>query len=189
MSQENVVRGVRYPVSLPSERASQHRSLDERFFVRFPATYRLFAARVMRLPPGSRLRRLMLTRGAGRAAAAANRRDFDVLFLALDPDIDYRAAQGALDDRGPIHGKDALRAHVQDWFDTFDDFRQEPVELIDAGEDKVISVIRISGRAKLSGVETDLTYAALYTYRDGKIAVGREYFTRAEALEAAGLRE
>ena len=53
----------------------------------------------------------------------------------------------------------------------------EPVELIDAGEDKVIAVLRISGRAKLSGVETDLTYAVLYTIRDGKIARGREYWT------------
>jgi ketosteroid isomerase-like protein len=63
------------------------------------------------------------------------------------------------------------------------------VELIDAGEDQVVAVLRIMGRAKLSGVETDLTYAALYTIRDGKIARGREYWTRDEALEAAGLSE
>ena len=50
---------------------------------------------------------------------------------------------------------------MQDWLDMFDDFRAEPVELIEAGEDKVIAVMRISGRAKLSGVETDLTYAEL----------------------------
>ena len=31
----------------------------------------------------------------------------------------------------------------------------------------------MSGRAKLSGVETDLTYAALYTFREGKIVRGR----------------
>ena len=65
----------------------------------------------------------------------------------------------------------------------------EPVELIDAGEDKVIAVVRISGRAKLSGVETDLTFAALYTIRDGKVARGREYWTKEQALEAAGLSE
>lgn len=47
--------------------------------------------------------------------------------------------------------------------------------------------MRISGLAKLSAIETDLTYAALYTIRDGKIARGREYETRQEALEAAGL--
>jgi ketosteroid isomerase-like protein len=104
-------------------------------------------------------------------------------------DIDHRAIEGALDDRGPIHGKAEMRAYLQDWFDTFDDLRAEPVELIDAGEDQVVAVLRMMGRAKLSGVETDLTYAALYTIRDGKIARGREYWTRDEALEAAGLGE
>ena len=73
--------------------------------------------------------------------------------------------------------------------DMFDDFKVEPMELIDAGEDQIIAVGRISGRAKLSGVETDLTSAALYTIRDGKIARGREYWTKEQALEAAGLRE
>jgi ketosteroid isomerase-like protein len=85
--------------------------------------------------------------------------------------------------------KAAVRAYVQDWLDNFDNFRSEVVELLDAGEDTVIAVVRISGLARLSGIETDLTYAALYTIRDGKIARGREYETRQEALEAAGLRE
>lgn len=82
-----------------------------------------------------------------------------------------------------------MRAYVRDWLETFDDFRFEPVEFVEAGEDKVIAVTRISGRAKLSGVETDLTFAVLYTIRDGKIARGREYWTRDEALEGAGLSE
>jgi ketosteroid isomerase-like protein len=72
---------------------------------------------------------------------------------------------------------------------TFHDFAVEPVELDDAGEDNVVGVMKISGRAKLSGVETDLTHAFLYTFRDGKIARGREYWTREEALEAARLRD
>jgi ketosteroid isomerase-like protein len=78
---------------------------------------------------------------------------------------------------------------VQDWSDTFDQFTVEAIESNDAGEDKVVTVLRISGRAKLSGVETDLNFAALYTFRDGKIARGREYWTRDQALEAAGLSE
>ena len=124
-----------------------------------------------------------------RAAAAANRGDLDAWLEYWTDDLDFRGAEGALDDRGPIHGKDALRAFAQDWLDTFDEFKGEPVELIDAGHDKVIAVIRISGRAKLSGVEIDMTYAELSTLRDGKIARGRQYLTRAEALEAAGLSE
>ena len=43
----------------------------------------------------------------------------------------------------------------------------------------------IDSVAKLSGVETDLTYAELWTLRDGKVAWGRQYWTRAEAVEAA----
>ena len=123
------------------------------------------------------------------AAEAFNHGDLDTWFGYLADDIDYRAVEGAPDDHGPIHGKEALRAFIQDWFDTFDDFRAEPVELIEAGEDKVIAVVRISGRAKLSGVETDLTYAELWTLRDEKVAWGRQYWTRDEALEAAGLSE
>jgi ketosteroid isomerase-like protein len=123
------------------------------------------------------------------AAEAFNRGDLDTWDEYIADDIDYRAVEGAPDDHGPLHGKDAVRAYMQDWQDTFDDLRSEPVELIDAGEDNVIAVIRIGGRAKLSGVETDLTYAALYTLRDGKVARGREYWTREEALKAAGLSE
>ena len=104
-------------------------------------------------------------------------------------DIDHRAAEGAIDDRGPIHGKDAMRAYMQDWIDTFDDFKTEAVELIDAGDDKVIAMLHASGRAKLSGIETDVTYAVVYKIRDGKVAQGREYMTREEAVEAAGLSE
>jgi ketosteroid isomerase-like protein len=47
----------------------------------------------------------------------------------------------------------------------------------------------MGGRAKQSGIETNLTYAVLNTIRDGKIARGREYATRDEAIEAAGLSE
>jgi ketosteroid isomerase-like protein len=104
-------------------------------------------------------------------------------------DLDHRSIEGAPDDRGPIHGKDAMRAYVQDWIDLFDDYKVEPVELIDAREDVVVAVLRFGGRAKRSGVDTDQIMAAVLTIRDGKIARGREYATREQALEAAGLKK
>ena len=126
----------------------------------------------------------------GYAINAPDRGDLDsFLDEYWTDDIDNRAAEGALDDHGPIQGKDELRAFMQDWLDMFDDFRAEPVELIEAGEDGIIAVVRISGRAKLSGVGTDLTYAELWRLRDGRVAWGRQYWTRDEALEAAGLSE
>ena len=103
-------------------------------------------------------------------------------------DLDYRPAKDDFD-FAPIHGKDAMRKHIGDWIDTFDGYSFGPVELIDAGQDTVVAVERFGGRAKLSGVETDQTSGVVLTIRDGKIARCREYATRAEALEAVGLRE
>jgi ketosteroid isomerase-like protein len=103
-------------------------------------------------------------------------------------DLDHRSIEGAPDDRGTIHGKEAMRAYVQDWMDTFDGFRIEPVELISIEQDTVAAVLRYGGRAKLSGIEIDDTFGVVFKIRDGKIARGREYATREQALEAAGLR-
>ena len=44
---------------------------------------------------------------------------------------------------------------------TCDEFTAQPVELVDAGENQVVAVVQISGRAKFSGVETAMTFAAI----------------------------
>jgi ketosteroid isomerase-like protein len=121
------------------------------------------------------------------AVVAYNRGDLDTLLAYCADDIDYRAVEGALDDRGPMHGKDAVRAYFQDWLDTFDDLKAEPLELIDAADEQVVTVLRFGGRAKLSGVEADLAFGVVYTLRDGKVARGCEYWTKDQALQAAGL--
>ncbi len=104
-------------------------------------------------------------------------------------DIDHRAVEGAIDDRCPIHGRERLLAYMQDWTELFDDFKVEPAELIDAGGDRVIALLEASGKAKLSGVETQVNYAIVYTLRGEKIVRGREYRNGEEALQAAGLSE
>jgi len=104
-------------------------------------------------------------------------------------DINWRAMEGALDDVGEMQGADALRRYYEDWLDMFDNVTVVPEELLDIGDDRVLAVLHVTGRAKASGVETELRYAVICTVRDGKIARGREYGDRAEALEAAGLRE
>jgi uncharacterized protein len=113
----------------------------------------------------------------------------DAMAEFWDPDIDWRAAEGAIDDVGEMHGPVAVRRYIQDWIDTFDDFSVVVEELRDVGDDRVLAIQRLSGRAKLSGTETDLRYAVVYTVRDGKIVQGREYMNKQQALEAAGLRD
>jgi hypothetical protein len=87
MSQESVESVHGTPIALRplSERASRRRSLDQHVYVRFPAFYRLLADAFARLPPRSRLRRLMLARAVRLAYAAANRRDFDVVLVGGIP--------------------------------------------------------------------------------------------------------
>ncbi len=104
-------------------------------------------------------------------------------------DVDYRAFEGAPDDRGPMHGKNAVRAWLQDWIDMFEEFTMQPVELVDLGDNTLVVAERYGGRAKLSGVDTDSTVWTVLTIRDGKIARGREFPSREQALEAAGLSD
>ena len=99
-------------------------------------------------------------------------------------DINWRAIEGAPDDVGEMQGPEALRRYFQDWIDTFDDVSNVLEELVDVGDDRVVAVQRVTGRAKASGVTTELRYAVVYTVRDGRIARRREYIDRATALEA-----
>ena len=100
------------------------------------------------------------------------------------PDIDHRAVEGAIDDFGPIVGRDAMRAYLADWYEMFADLTFVPEEFIDAGPERVIVTWRMAGTARASGVPTELQVAVAYTIRGGKIVRGREYWTKDEALAA-----
>jgi ketosteroid isomerase-like protein len=108
----------------------------------------------------------------------------DALAEFWDPDITWRAMEGAPDDVGEMRGADAVRRYVGEWVDMFDDLTIAVQEVRDAGGDRVVSAQRVRGRAKISGVETELGYAIVYTIRDGRIAGGREYWNLEQALEA-----
>ena len=99
------------------------------------------------------------------------------------------AIEGAPDDVGEMHGIEAARRYMQDWYDMFDDFTSEVEELVDVGDDQVVAVLHNAGRAKRSRIPIETRYAALYTIRDGKMTRVREFGTRAEALAAAGRME
>ena len=50
----------------------------------------------------------------------------------------------------------------------------------------MVAVVRYGGRARLSGIETDETFGAVFTIRDGKIARGREYRTQSRPSKPPG---
>ena len=113
----------------------------------------------------------------------------DAMAEYWDPEINWRAAEGAVDDVGEMRGPVALRRYIQDWIDTFDHFTVVAEELRDIEGGRVLATQRLNGRAKLSGTETNLRYAAVYTVREGKVVRAREYLSVEEALEAVGLRQ
>jgi ketosteroid isomerase-like protein len=99
-------------------------------------------------------------------------------------DIEWRAM------RGRWRGRQAGLAYMREWLDLFDEFHTEVVELIDAGNDQVVTYLRYSGRLKASGMDVPPEYFAIVMgVHDGKIAHALEYATREEALEAVGMRE
>jgi ketosteroid isomerase-like protein len=104
-----------------------------------------------------------------------------------NPDIDWRAVEGAADDRGVMKGTQALRRYYEEWTETFDELRAEVEEVIaDSGERCAVAV-RNSGRARGSNALIQGRYYVVCTIRQGLIVSGREYETRREALEALGL--
>jgi ketosteroid isomerase-like protein len=124
------------------------------------------------------------------AYEAFAREGLDRFMQHFTDDIEYRVlAGGGSLELGSLHGKDAGRAWLQDWIDMFDEFWMELVELIDGGGVTVFTEERYGGPARLSGVDTDQANWTVFTVRNGKIAGGGEYWTREQALEAAGLSE
>ena len=103
------------------------------------------------------------------------------------PDIEWRAVEGAADDVGIIRGEGPLRRYYQDWIDTMDEMEAHVEEVLFHGGERVAAVVRNSGRGRASGVLTEGRYYVACTVRDGRIVSGREYETRAQALQAVGL--
>jgi ketosteroid isomerase-like protein len=192
MSQENVeiVRGVRIALSPLSERASQRRTLDDRLFVCFPVLYRLFSGAVLRMPPGSRIRRLMIARASQRAYAAGNRRDFERLLMALDPELEYRPRGGlyAADLPTVVHGRDEYREVWETTLDAFEDLRIESEEIFDFG-DKQLVTVEFRAHGSGSGVPVSQRVFEVLEIRRGLVVRAEDFEDRSEALEAAGLSE
>ena len=108
-------------------------------------------------------------------------------FDYLDPEVVWEAIQDA-PDAGTYRGHPGVTRYMHDWLQDFDGFVFEfgqPVEF----DEGLIMEQWARGRGKGSGLETEIHYAAVYTFREGKVLTVTEFGTYAEALEAAGISE
>ena len=86
-------------------------------------------------------------------------------------------------------GRDGLRRMWEAWRDSFDRFRMEIEEVIDA-EDRVVVMARACGIGRDSGVEVRTpSFPLIWTVRDHEVVRVTALPTRAAALEAVGLSE
>jgi ketosteroid isomerase-like protein len=124
-----------------------------------------------------------------RSWEAFNEGGLDAIEEFWHPDIEWRAAEGEVDDIGVFSGREAMRRYYGDWLDTFDEWQVDVEDVVFDDADRVVAVIRTSARARTSGLRVKGRYVVAYTLRGGQIVRGREYGTAEQALAAVGSQE
>jgi ketosteroid isomerase-like protein len=157
------------------------RTVGERFALRGGpdgAWRRIFGA-IMRRPPRSRLRRLVLARGFARAAVAANRLDWELYTLNMRDDVEYlpprrggKVAWPGLEEL--YHGPEGARRFHEAWNEQWESVRFETTEMVDAG-DRVVILGHMTTVGKASAAEVTQPYAGI-NFFEGSSVVRCEFF-------------
>ncbi len=80
-------------------------------------------------------------------------------------------------------------ATFRDWLSAWESWVVTATDFIDVNENRVLVLLDVRARSKTHHVEMPIEGANLLTLRDGRLARLELFFDRAQALEAAGLRE
>ena len=128
-----------------------------------------------------------------REVAARSTRDWHALEEIWHPDIQLEVTSGfeAVTGTAAFTGVREIRPFFESLSDLYAEYRVEVDELIDAG-DQVVTVERIRGRGFRGSNATAWVQERLFRvigFKDGKIWRVKEYRSKADALEAAGLSE
>jgi ketosteroid isomerase-like protein len=83
-------------------------------------------------------------------------------------------------------GAAGARTFLGEWTDAWEDWELEVDALHDAG-DRVVALMHQHGRSKAAGMPVEMSFAMVWTVRDGKEARMEMYSDPAEALKANGL--
>ena len=185
MSEEDVV--VRQPIAL---RVRPRRGLDERFLIRFPRATAALVRVVLRRPPNSWLRRVMIRRTMRRAIEAVNRGDYEAGFAVLPADYETTLPPEfvGLGMEPVYYGREGRLRLMDAWIAQWGDLQQEMEEVIDLG-DRLLLLGQMEGSGQSSGARFETEIAYLVTVFDGRLVGERNFRSHDQALEAAGLSE
>ena len=118
--------------------------------------------------------------------------DYDTVYATYHFDIrlhpDPEASWVGIDDR--YVGHDGMRRYMAAVYEAFEDYRPEIEKIVDAGEERVLTLAVEHGRGRGSGAEVEAHKTAhLWTLRDGKAVQLDLFLDRQRALETVGMRE
>jgi ketosteroid isomerase-like protein len=120
------------------------------------------------------------------ATEAFNRRDLKGAVDGFDPNVVF--VPGVAEMEGSVTGRDEVKAFMAGLHDLYEVFELRYTDVRDLG-DQVLALGRAGTVARESGIEQEWTLAVVVTFRDGLATHWKDYGDRAQALEAAGLRE
>jgi ketosteroid isomerase-like protein len=103
-----------------------------------------------------------------------------------DPEIEFAFAGGP--EPGSRTGLAGMAEGYRDWLRAWDDFRAEPEEYLVLDSERILVLVRNSGRGRTSGLELDeRSVANLFQLRRGKVTRIVVYLDREQALADVGL--
>ena len=114
---------------------------------------------------------------------AINRGDMRGFLRSLDREIEWRGAEHGTDP-DTYTGHEGVDRYYRTRLDVWDELKQEPEELIEAG-DCVVAVVRTRTRGKASGIALEERSAHLWELREGKVVRFEAYDDLDDALGAA----
>jgi ketosteroid isomerase-like protein len=117
-----------------------------------------------------------------RAYQAFKDMDADALIAVADPEIEFGTSAAA--PGGTYRGHPGVRRYMKEVEGAFGDRWEAEIDRVaDAGEDRVILIVRIFGEGK-AGEPLELRLGHVWDLRDGKLLRGTVYLDPHEALDA-----
>jgi ketosteroid isomerase-like protein len=120
---------------------------------------------------------------------AVNQRDLRVLDALLASEESEFASVFAVSEGRVFRGTQGVRDYFAAIDEAFENFRTEVLGLLDAGDDRVVAMTRVTGRGRGSGIPVDKHLGQVWTLRGEAVVRIDTYVNPPEALDAAGLRE
>jgi len=122
---------------------------------------------------------------------AANRRDFDAFVALVSPDVVWESRRSSTFPgfRDVYRGREEVREWVAQALEVIEDAQTEVEEIEDLGDDRLLVEIVRSGRGRGSGVPAEVRDWWVLWFAEGLITRRQAFWTRDDALEAAGLSE